>query len=204
MRQITAAGIGIAMLLSRVDSTIRSRAQAESIFGLRAQASIPMVKDFPQGLVAIPGRHDVLSDAYRKLRSVVSFVEHGVAQDAGRVPVILVVSAGAGDGKTTVAANLAAAFAESGVRTVAVNTDFRRPTLSKYITGKVADVGGLVPARISTMPPALLLNHGVVDDLVLFDLAGVEESPGELARITAGFLPRMAEIGAGVVVVDTE
>ena len=196
-------GIGIAMLLSRVDRVIRTHAQAESIFGLRSQVSIPEVKDFPAGLVAVPGRHDALSDAYRKLRSVVSFVERGAAQEAGRVPVIVVVSAGAGDGKSTVAANLASAFAESGVRTIAMNTDFRRPTLSKYITGNDSDTSGFVASNIAKMPLSLLLNHGVVEDLVVFDLAGVEESPGELARLTAGFLPKMAEIGAGVVVVDT-
>ena len=50
-----------------------------------------------------------------------------------RTRVTLVVSACAGDGKTSVAANLAAAMAEPGKRVVVVNGDFRRPAVAKRL-----------------------------------------------------------------------
>src|SRR6201999_2701155 len=43
--------------------------------------------------------------------------------------VIMVSSAGPGEGKTTCTGNLAAVFAEAGYSVLAVNCDFRRPTL---------------------------------------------------------------------------
>src|SRR5258708_3751580 len=46
---------------------------------------------------------------------------------------IAVVSAGAGEGKSTTVFNLAAVFAQSGQRTVMVDSDLRRPTLHKML-----------------------------------------------------------------------
>ena len=44
----------------------------------------------------------------------------------------MVTSAAPGEGKTTTVANLAAVFGETGLSVLAVNCDFRRPTLHKY------------------------------------------------------------------------
>ena len=45
---------------------------------------------------------------------------------------ILVTSADKGDGKSTVAANLAVSFANAGKRTILIDSDFRLPTLNNY------------------------------------------------------------------------
>ncbi len=52
---------------------------------------------------------------------------------AGRSPVIMVTSAGAGDGKTTIAAALAAAFAEGGGDVIVMDLDFRKPGLARVL-----------------------------------------------------------------------
>ncbi len=46
---------------------------------------------------------------------------------------IVVVSAGAGEGKSTTAFNLATIFAQNGSRVLVVDSDLRRPTLHKMI-----------------------------------------------------------------------
>ena len=46
---------------------------------------------------------------------------------------VAVVSAGAGEGKSTTVFNLAAVFAQSGARVVLVDSDLRRPTLHKIL-----------------------------------------------------------------------
>ena len=46
---------------------------------------------------------------------------------------IAVVSAGAGEGKSTTVFNLAAVFAQNGQRVIVVDSDLRRPTLHKMI-----------------------------------------------------------------------
>jgi capsular exopolysaccharide synthesis family protein len=46
---------------------------------------------------------------------------------------IVVVSAGAGEGKSTTAVNLATVFAQAGQRVLIVDSDLRRPTLHKVL-----------------------------------------------------------------------
>ena len=194
-------GFGVVLVLARLDRRIRTRQQAESIFGLRMQVAIPITsKEVAEGLVVVPGRHDPLADAYRTLRSVVGFVEGGAARAVGRAPVVLVVSAGSGDGKTSVSANLAAAFVETGLRTVAVNTDFRRPALMERIVGRKARRLGFSYEDLANLPIAVLLASSSIPDLAIFDLAGVDASPGDLARETARVLPGLTSFASAVVV----
>ena len=194
-------GFGVVLVLARLDRRIRTRQQAESIFGLRMQVAIPLTaKEVAEGLVVVPDRHDSLSDAYRTLRSVVGFVEGGAARAVGRAPVVLVVSAGSGDGKTSVSANLAAAFVETGLRTVAVNTDFRRPALMERIVGKSARRLGFSYEDLANLPVAVLLASSSIADLAIFDLAGIDASPGDLARETARLLPELTSLASAVVI----
>jgi capsular exopolysaccharide synthesis family protein len=54
---------------------------------------------------------------------------------------MVIVSAGAGEGKSTTAINLATVFAQAGNRTLLVDSDLRRPTLHKLL--KVSNSLGL-------------------------------------------------------------
>ncbi len=196
-------GIGAALLLSRIDRRVRTRAQAEAIFGLQSQIAIPNVsKKINSPIVVVAGRHDSLSDAYRTLRNVVGFVEGGVAVAEQRGLVTLVVSPGSGDGKTSVSLNLAAAFAESGLDTIAVNTDFRRPALSERLLGEMpSSLAGRATAA-AWLPLEDLIRNTRIERLSLFDLAGIEGPPGQLARITSGRVHELSA-AAGAVVIDT-
>lgn len=194
-------GFGVALLLAQFDKRIRTRPQAEELLGLRAQVTVPVAPvEATKQVVVEAGRHDSLTDSFRTLRSVVGFVEGGAAREDGRAPIILVVSPGPGDGKTSVSANLAAAYVESGARTIAVNTDFRRPALSERILGRKPEPLAFDAADLATVPPKFLLSKSDTSHLVLLDLAGVQASPGELARITARALPPIARLADAVVV----
>jgi protein-tyrosine kinase len=70
------------------------------------------------------------AEAYRTLRTNLEFT----GLDAP-LRTVIVTSAGAEDGKSTVLANLAVAMAESGKSVVAVDCDFRNPTLHILIGG---------------------------------------------------------------------
>jgi len=198
------AGVGVALLLGQMDRRIRTREQAEAVFGLRSQVVVPVVAGTPLDVVAVaPDRHDPISDAYRTMRSVIGFVEGNQQRDTGRAPVVLVVSASSADGKTTVASNLAAAWAETGSATIAINADFRRPSLAARLLGaKPLPLPLLGYDDIAAMPAAALLRDTPFTDMRLLDLAGVEGSPGELARATASLLPQLTGI-CDVVVIDS-
>ena len=69
------------------------------------------------------------TDAFRVLRTSISYpdVER-------RIGSMLVTSAVSGEGKTTVALNLARAYAESGARALLIEGDLRRPVLSARLS----------------------------------------------------------------------
>jgi len=130
-------------------------------------------------------RHDPVADSYRALRSVLNLAHHD-RTDTSRAPVTLLLSSGSGDGKTTATANLAAAFIETGARTVAVNTDFRRPALSAMLDA--ADLGALAPEAPPNMPLTISKN---VAGLRVYDERLIDSgaSPSELARKVVRALP---------------
>ncbi|MEI7546465.1 MAG: hypothetical protein WCK21_00190 [Actinomycetota bacterium] len=195
-------GAAVALLLSRLDRRIRSRAHAEVIFGGASSASIPLVPGSNVRLEVTPERHDHLSDSYRTLRSVISFSQSALPPLEGtkRARVTLVISACAGDGKTSVAANLAAAIAETGKRVVAVNADFRRPTLMKRFVSPVPAPLPYALEDLATTPVRLLLQRTPVNNLVVLDLTSVKASPGNLARATTRAMPDLLAISDAVVI----
>ena len=96
---------------------------------MRARVMIPKVRDADRDRLLVTAvRHDPLSDAYRTVRNLVAFTQ-GAVEPEGRAHVTLIVSPSPGDGKTSLAVNLAAAMAESGRRTLLLNGDFRRPRI---------------------------------------------------------------------------
>jgi Mrp family chromosome partitioning ATPase len=199
-----AIGCGIALVLGRADRKIRAPQQAEEVLGLAANTAIPAVRHHDSSVLAVsPGRHEPLSDSYRTLRSMLAFLDNENPELRDRASVTLVVSPGPGDGKTSVSANLAAAMVESGSRTVAVNTDFRRPTLSDRLGVADPEPAGLDLHEIASAPLELVLAPGIDPGLAVLDLARVRgNTPGDLARVTARLLPRIGEI-ADTIVVDT-
>lgn len=102
---------------SEVEAALRSPVLAvvPRLRGRRARRAPLAVLDRPNSQVA---------EAYRIVRSNLAVAGAGDDQR-----VLLVTSALAGEGKSTVAVNLAIAFAESGVRTMLVDADLRRPRL---------------------------------------------------------------------------
>jgi Mrp family chromosome partitioning ATPase len=198
-----ALGVGIALALGRLDRKVRTREQAEELLGMRARIEVPAVKQRGRqaGVVVVRGRHDALSDAYRTLRNVVSFVQSG-NEPLERAHVTVVVSPGQADGKTSLVANLSAAFVESGRRTIAVNTDFRRPRLSEAINGEPTPEHPFVAEDLELVDPKVLLLRTDQANLLMMDLSSIEATPGELVRSTVNALRELVDV-ADELVVDT-
>jgi Mrp family chromosome partitioning ATPase len=142
-------GIGLAIATDRLDQRLRTREETEQAFDLPVLAEIPALSRKQQRdatLVTIATPLSRSAEAFRAVRSSLLFEAADVAEPRGngqspqaqdptaRLPalVILVTSPGAKEGKTTTAANLAVAFAESGSSVLAMNCDFRRPALHRY------------------------------------------------------------------------
>jgi capsular exopolysaccharide synthesis family protein len=84
-------------------------------------------------VVAAP--HSPQAEAYRQLRTNLQFLQVGgaAADDAPGGRVLTVSSSVAGEGKSTTAANLAVALAETSARVLLVDADLRRPALAGFL-----------------------------------------------------------------------
>ncbi|MFT6289451.1 MAG: Mrp family chromosome partitioning ATPase [Ilumatobacter sp.] len=194
-------GAAVIALLTMLDRRIRTREQAEEAMGMRARVLIPKVRGNDRDQVVVrSNRRDPLSDSYRTLRNVLSFALNEEALE--RPPVTLVVSPSPGDGKTSLAINLAAASAEAGQRTVLVNADFRRPRMSSAFGPTAPEPLRYLIEDVKQLSAKELLTKSGVERLRLFDLSGVGGDAGELVRTTVEKLDQIVEL-SDAVFIDT-
>jgi receptor protein-tyrosine kinase len=127
-------GVVAALGVARRDATIRSERQLAKVTGVANLAVIPrhpLGEVRPDDVAVLRDPNSIESEAYRTLRTVLDFV----AQERS-FTVVLVTSPRPGEGKSTVAANLAAVVAQSGRRVVLVDGDLRRPQAHRlFVTG---------------------------------------------------------------------
>ena len=95
-----------------------------------APSKRPVLGVIPQnvGLMLDEGAESPHAEAYRVLRTNILF-----SRKDDKLNSMAVVSAGAGEGKSTTVFNLASIFAQSGQRVIVVDSDLRRPTLHKML-----------------------------------------------------------------------
>ncbi|MET0395216.1 MAG: polysaccharide biosynthesis tyrosine autokinase [Longimicrobiaceae bacterium] len=114
-------GVGGAAVLATLDSTLRTAADAELLLGLPILSVVPG-EGRRSGTLAAPGGRG--GEAYRTLRTNLRF-----SRVAPGVRTLAVTSAGTGEGRTTVAANLAATVGRQGARVLLVDCDPGRARL---------------------------------------------------------------------------
>ncbi|MGH2819476.1 MAG: polysaccharide biosynthesis tyrosine autokinase, partial [Candidatus Rokuibacteriota bacterium] len=126
-----ALGIGLAFLRERLDERVRSRDALEANLGTPVLAAVPRIRAWKRKDVALllarQQPESPIAETYRTLRTGVLF-----AAEQRQAKVILVTSATAGEGKSSVAANLGLLLAQAGSKVVLVSADLRKPRLSKF------------------------------------------------------------------------
>jgi capsular exopolysaccharide synthesis family protein len=122
-------GLGLALLFERLDRRIKDPHEIEEELGLPTLAAIPASRSLT-GAHQDPGALPAAElEAFRMLRSRLRYfnVDRSIRS-------VLVTSAAPGEGKSTVALNLAAAAAGvRGTRVLLIEADLRRPTLSRSL-----------------------------------------------------------------------
>ena len=125
-------GVGLAFFIEYLDTSVKT------IDDVERALQAPVLGVIPQnvGLMLEEGAESPHAEAYRVLRTNLLF-----SRKDDKLNSLAVVSAGAGEGKSTTVFNLASVFAQSGQRVVVVDSDLRRPTLHKML--KVTNSIGL-------------------------------------------------------------
>ena len=170
-----ALGIGVVFLQERMDQTIKNPEDVECFLRLPALAFIPSVESLNGrrngvsdrskhgATLTLPGPRDssgkalarqmplidlenqknsVLSEAFRGLRTSV------LLSTPGRSPrSILVTSAQPGEGKSTIATNLAISMAQLGGHVLLIDADMRRPTIHKIFFRRGSQLGSYLAGQ---------------------------------------------------------
>lgn len=108
-----------------------------------------------------------ISEQYRTIRTNIQY-----ASIDKQLQTFVVTSSGAGEGKSTTAANLAIVFADTGKRTLLVDADLRKPSIAesfildahKGLSNLIADIDTGVENYIqhSDIPNLSILSSGII------------------------------------------
>jgi capsular exopolysaccharide synthesis family protein len=187
-----AIALSLVFLLESLDRRVKTIGEFERGYRLPALVAIPK----PNSRTAQP-ETSVLLEPYRILRSALDFTAVTRQLDT-----LMVTSAVSGEGKTTVAVNLARVVALSGRRTVLVELDLRRPgTVGPFELGAgrgvtTAITGSAKLEELLVYPLADLLNLRVLPSGTL------PHNPSELLgsqRIT-DLISELASDGSMVII----
>jgi polysaccharide biosynthesis transport protein len=131
-------GCGLVVGTDMADDSIRTVDQVEKLSGLSVLTSIPESKrknrDKVSALSSDPGSYE--AEAFRSLRTAHTFL--GPEKDRKTV---LFTSANPAEGKSYCSLNYAVALAQTGLRTLLIDGDLRRPNLSRVVLGNAKSSG---------------------------------------------------------------
>jgi polysaccharide biosynthesis transport protein len=167
-------GVGLALLLDRIDRRLRDPSEIEETFGRPILGSVPVSRALSRRSV-----HELplpVSEAFRMLRANLRYFN--VRRE---IRSVVITSSGAGEGKSTVALGLAMAAASAGTRTLLLELDLRRPTLGRKLG--IEDSAGVSLALAQGLPL-----HSVVTQVALS--AGTNAGSEQMLDVAlAGQLP---------------
>lgn len=173
-------GLLSAFLLEALDTRIRSDRELTAALGLPLLGRTPTLRgsnfarkktDLPV-MLADPASSK--AEAFRRLR-----VGIDLANVNAQATSILITSALPGEGKTTVASNLAVAFARTARRTTLVDLDLRHPSVAR--TFGLQSGAGLTECALGEIE--------VGDALISFDLSSRNVRDDALAQGSLGLMP---------------
>ena len=147
-----------AFFISYLDDSIKSQEDVENILHVPFLGYIPNIKStsvVERDLQSHLHPTSSSAEGFRTLRAAISLI-----RNSERMKVIAVTSTIPSEGKSLVASNLAIVTAQTGLRTVLVDADLRRPSVHKafqlqsltgltsYLTERVSSIGDITHSSV--------------------------------------------------------
>jgi capsular exopolysaccharide synthesis family protein len=172
-------GIGVAVLRHVLDTKIRNENDVRILTDSPILGGLAYDKEVLSHPVIL--RDEPLaapSEAVRRLRTNLQFIDV-----ANRPKSIVISSSIPGEGKSTIAINLAVSLADTGTRVILVDADLRRPSIAEYvgIEGRV----GLTTVLIGRAEVEDLIQPLGTTGLDLLPAGQIPPNPSELLGSTA-------------------
>lgn len=168
-----ALALGIAFLRELMDTSVRSPRDIAKVGQLNLLGMIPHESDDPEAqtarlpLAIYEAPTSIIAEQFRQVRTR---LQHSASLDTVRS--LMVTGTAPGDGKTTVACNLAAGLALNGRRILLVDANFRRPQIHAVLN---------IPNEVGF--------GDVLNSLDLFESAVRETEVPNLAVLPTGVKP---------------
>jgi succinoglycan biosynthesis transport protein ExoP len=182
-------GSGLAYLAELADKSFRSAEDIRRRLGLQIMGTIPLIQgEDKQSVTDGQGAEEQLApilvswhrvssreaEAYRGVRTALYFSTHGQGRK-----VIQITSPNKGDGKSTLAANLAVSIAQSGKNVLLVDGDLRRPNATKLF-GIGRQELGFASVLAGVVEPNEAIRQTVVPRLFVLPSGQTPPNPAEL------------------------
>ncbi|MEW6684908.1 MAG: polysaccharide biosynthesis tyrosine autokinase [Candidatus Edwardsbacteria bacterium] len=183
-------GVGSAIFVESLDSSVRSAEELESRFSLPVLGLIPTIH--PEELHRYRKKTDAdeavriaatlvthyspkspVSEAYRTLRTNIQF-----SQIDSPLKTIVISSPGPGEGKSTTVANLAITTALAGVKTLLVDADLRRAIIHSLF--ELNREPGLINLLAEKFPPEKVITPSGIENLNILPCGTIPPNPSEL------------------------
>jgi tyrosine-protein kinase Etk/Wzc len=171
-------GAGAAFFMDYLDDTIKGEDEAKRALAWPLLAMIPAIEGAAEGsgpadLVVQQNPKSSSAEAFRGLRTAIHF--SSLKRDC---KVLMITSSFPGEGKSTIAANLALTFAQTGNRVLLVDCDLRRPNLHKIFDRSRNP--GVTEVLAGDVPLAKALHATAIDNIALLTAGIIPPNPAEL------------------------
>ncbi len=154
-----AAGILVALGINALDSSIKTVEMAEEVTGLTVLSAVPMkgkskkAQKTDSVLDSIMDRRGLIAESFRSLRASIAFLS-----EVDNKRTFMFTSAVPNEGKTFSSANFSVTLAQQGLKTLLIDADLRKPSVSgvffkKHLSPGLSDVlAHVTPLKDAVVP----------------------------------------------------
>lgn len=172
-----AAGIGLAFFVNYLDDSVKTQDDVETYLKLAFLGYIPNIKTnslIERDLQSHLYPQSSAAESFRTLRATISLMPRG-----DDYHVVALTSTIPSEGKSLVASNLAIVFAQTGLRTVLLDADLRRPSVHKaFQLHSPTGLSGFLNNEITD--PASIVQSCEVPNLDVVCCGAAPDNPSEM------------------------